>query len=488
VSWRAAWTRFREWGLGVDIRFKIMGIVLGVAVLIGGVAILSMMRNASNTWRRHIQNDGVWLARTITYGGLDLLLTEDTAALSDYIRQLQRDGEDIVYILVLDEEGRPVSHTLPHPVSEELLAVNPLRPGQEWSLRGLRINEEIVWDVAMPVMGGQAGTVRVGVSEETSRQDLAGDIRALLLAIVAVTLVALALSFWLTQILAGRIRLLVDITDAAGRGEFGVRADVGWHDEIGHLGDTFNLMMERLGRARVALRRKEEMRLHLLHSVLGAQEEERKRVSRELHDQTGQAITSLLVGLRLVEESETLEEARDRLKEVRALGKQTLGEVRDLAWELRPTVLDDLGLAAALDNYVGRCEQRFGFEVDWCMTRRWPARLPHEMETTLYRIIQEALTNVARHAEAGQVSLVLDQRQDEIQVIVEDDGRGFDVEGVLSRSERPALGILGMKERAGLLGGTLELESVPGKGTSVFVRFPLVVTDEALVEGGTGRA
>lgn len=222
------------------------------------------------------------------------------------------------------------------------------------------------------------------------------------------------------------------------------------------------------------LRHKEAMRGQLLRKIIAAQEEERRRIARELHDETGQAITSLLVSLKVIEGAASLEQARALASEMRDLIGKTLDEVRDLASELRPSALDDLGLVPALARYVGKLPARFGFQVDFVTTGAHEQRLPREIESTLYRIAQEALTNVARHAKASHVSLLLEQRRDAILMLVEDNGVGFDAVSVMSSAhEREPLGLYGMQERASLVGGRLTVESRPGAGTTISVQIPL---------------
>lgn len=222
------------------------------------------------------------------------------------------------------------------------------------------------------------------------------------------------------------------------------------------------------------LKRKEEIRAHLLEKVITAQEEERKRIARELHDETSQALTSLMVGLKVIEGSGSLQEVRERTADLRALAAATLKDIHDLALELRPSVLDDLGLVAALHRYVKEACPKMGLQVDLHISGMEGRRLRSEIETTVYRIIQEALTNVAKHARANNVSVVLEHRNSHLVAIIEDDGLGFDPEEVLGTSaENRRLGLFGMQERASLIGGDLTVESTPGVGTSIYLKVPL---------------
>ena len=222
------------------------------------------------------------------------------------------------------------------------------------------------------------------------------------------------------------------------------------------------------------LRQKEALRRQLLERVITVQEEERKRIARELHDQIGQALTSLIMTLKVLEEAGSLQQARAHIGELRDVVVQILKGVRELALQLRPSVLDDLGLPAALRHYLRGYEDRFRVPVDLQILGLDRERLPPEVETALYRIVQEALTNVARHAQAHSVSVLLEKRGASMKLIVEDDGRGFDVLQVMGSGPHEGnLGLYGMRERASLLGGTLTIESSPGAGTTVFVEIPL---------------
>jgi signal transduction histidine kinase len=203
--------------------------------------------------------------------------------------------------------------------------------------------------------------------------------------------------------------------------------------------------------------------------VILAQEDERKRIARELHDSTGQSLTSLLVGLQNLRLHSTEPAFQRNIDELRSVVGRTLEEVRALAWQLRPAVLDDLGLLVAIQRYISDFRQRYQITVDFTADPI-EKRLPGELETTVYRIIQEGLTNIARHAKANNASIMLDLRPNALRIIIEDDGIGFDPD-VIDRKQ--SLGLQGIRERATLLEGTMTIEASPGNGASVFVELPL---------------
>lgn len=210
-------------------------------------------------------------------------------------------------------------------------------------------------------------------------------------------------------------------------------------------------------------------------SVIKAQEEERRRIARELHDETSQSLTGLIIGIKMVEETvpDSLVDLRERLLSIKDLAHQTLNEVHTMAVRLRPSILDDLGLAAALRSYGKEFSENTGIQVDMQLLAL-AERLSSELETVMYRVVQEALTNVARHSEASNCKVTLRRRENCVQGIIEDNGRGFDPNRAMTSDEKGrGLGLHGMKERIELVGGNLEFESHPGKGTSIFIEVPL---------------
>lgn len=208
--------------------------------------------------------------------------------------------------------------------------------------------------------------------------------------------------------------------------------------------------------------------------LVEVQEAERRRIARELHDEIGQMLTGLKLQLDLCER-QTVEPVRNSLGEARELVSQLLNQVRKLSLDLRPQMLDDLGLLAALDWHLKRFSKQTALEVDFNHELP-PGRLPGQLETAIFRIVQEALTNVARHAGTNEAQVRLWAKGDRIGLHVADKGRGFEAETLQSRLSS---GLLGMRERASLLGGEFIVESSPGKGTTISVELPLHPLDRS---------
>lgn len=212
----------------------------------------------------------------------------------------------------------------------------------------------------------------------------------------------------------------------------------------------------------------EAARLELLRRLVTAQEEERRRISRELHDQTGQQLAALLLGLKTLNNATNngSTSLHKSLLQLQNLTERLVEDAHHLAWELRPTALDDLGLEIALSNYVEKWSERNSITLDFHSGLN-KLRLPPPVETAVFRIVQEALTNVLKHAQASRVSVMLEYRYDELLVIVEDNGRGFQPE-----VETDGLGLIGIHERVALVKGKLNIESAPGLGTTLAIRIP----------------
>jgi signal transduction histidine kinase len=224
--------------------------------------------------------------------------------------------------------------------------------------------------------------------------------------------------------------------------------------------------------------RAEEERIGLLRRIVTTQEEERSRIARDMHDQLGQQITALRlkiatiaedasIGPRLAREIEGLQESAARLD----------SEIGFLAWELRPAALDDLGFVAAIKVFVAEWSRHYQIPAELHVGNVEGKLLTPEVETNLYRITQEALNNVYKHSDAKNVNVVVERRKREMLLIIEDNGRGFEPsENRTNKESGSGLGVVGMRERAAIVGGTLEIESAPGKGTTIFARVPLKET------------
>jgi two-component system sensor histidine kinase UhpB len=260
---------------------------------------------------------------------------------------------------------------------------------------------------------------------------------------------------WVPLIARDRVIGVIEIHDKEG-------PDARFSDDDLRLAETF------AARAAVAVELSQRVAQDALRRVVQTQEQERRRLARELHDETGQALTSILLGLKPLEEAFSDHPARTAVAGLRELVVAALQDVRRLAVELRPAVLDDYGLVPALERLSESFAEQTSIRVDF-RSALGEARLPADVETTLYRVVQESLTNIVKHANAHNVSVSLARRGSAVAAVIEDDGAGFDQRAV----REDAVGLLGMRERLALLDGRLEVESRAGAGTTIVAEVPL---------------
>jgi len=260
---------------------------------------------------------------------------------------------------------------------------------------------------------------------------------------------------WVPLLVRGRAIGVLAAHDKLGR-------DVRFTDGDVRIAETFAT------RAALAVDLSERIAQDSLRRAVETQELERRRLARELHDETGQALASILLGLKTLEEKTDDDAARSAIEELRELVVATLQDVRRLAVELRPSALDDFGLVAALERLTHSFAEQSGIKVDF-QAAIADKRLPAEAETALYRVVQESLTNVVKHAQARRVSILVTRTNGAVKAVVEDDGRGFDSEKATDRG----FGLVGMRERLALVGGRLEIETALDGGTTIAAEVPV---------------
>ncbi|MFA6954888.1 MAG: histidine kinase [Thermoanaerobaculia bacterium] len=306
------------------------------------------------------------------------------------------------------------------------------------------------------------------------------EVRALRLrGLVAGSVVLLLVGLLAVKISATVERPLQVLASAARRTAdegYGVRVPGGGPSEVASLADAFNRMVDSRAGAELALVESQKELQALSKRLLQIQEEERTRIAREIHDELGQLLTALKMDAGGLVKSIDAPSPQQRamIERIYRALDETISSIRRIASELRPATLDDFGLSAAIQTLVASFEERTGIECDLSIPDE-PLLLDSESETTVYRIVQEALTNVARHSDATRVEIRVRVRELELVVDVRDDGRGLGAERL---HDDGALGLAGMRERARRVDGMVEIEGVEGKGTIVSLRLPLQKRDE----------
>lgn len=462
----------RLWSIlgAASIRVKVMGIVLSMIILLGLFVTIRLRFALYDTLEMQLYRQGLGISDDAV-NRVERLAAEDPAMLAEYLRDLQEhysgSGHNTLvdYAIVRHADGSILAASIPEPIPDAIMPVLPVDPEQR--IRKLDSPWGAVIDVGTPLADGMM--LQLGMAEDTI-EDITNTVTLQIFSItLLMVVIGFVAAFFLTWILTRPILGLVDATRAVTAGDFSRQVGRWANDEIGDLADAFNVMTASLQQAEQEREERSALRERYIRGVITAQEDERKRIARELHDSTSQSLTSLLVGLRNLETAGDMDAMHTRIDAIRAIVNHTLDEVHALAWQLRPSVLDDLGLVAALQRYIDDYQKLHRLQVDF-ITRGIAEDLPAEVKTSLYRMVQEGLTNIARHARATNASVLLEQRSKSIRAIIEDNGIGFDMQ---RRAFTPnSLGLQGIRERAELLGGKLTIESEPGHGTSLFIEIP----------------
>lgn len=631
---------------GVSIGVKILGMVTGVVLLLGLGVTLQVRARLQSELGASLEARGIALARDVAARSADLILTENTFAIAQLIRDTLENNPDVRYVFVIDAGGKVIVHSFGQSVPTDLYKVNSVGAEQPYQVQVIESEEGLITDVAAPILGGRAGVARVGLSQRRLNESVTNVTWELFGVTATALVIGLGIALLLTRVLTRPVLELVDVARAVGKGDLSVSARRYMDDEIGELASTFNRMTEGLAQSQADLlrrmreiatlnataaaisselnltamlqaaldkilavmdlragwifladdriepplqlaaqsglsaafaaeeaekeigncvcahvlregrplivndirrecprlnpeviaaeglvchasvpliahdrvvgvmnvasaearqftreemalldavsrqigvavenarlweevRRKETLREQLLSQVITAQEAERKRISRELHDETGQMLTTLLIGLRTLEQTPSLSPAtRQSVMDLKELSKNIFEEIHRLAVELRPHLLDQLGLVRAVESHVHDFGERVKIKTDFDASGLEEVRLSSEAETATYRMVQEALANVAKHAKATRVGVMLEKRNGSLVTVIEDDGCGFDVNAALQAdgAGRSPLGLFGMQERAALIGGRLTIESASGRGTTVYLEVPI---------------
>ena len=447
----------------------------GVILLLGVIAVTYARNDIRRILGTELERRGEAIARNLTANSTDALLTDDLYSLYELVNRTKVSDADIRYILIINPKGAVRvstfgSDAIPH----GLLEANMPQLSQPSQLRRLKTEEGLIRDIGVPILQGKAGTVRVGMSDRALEAAVRRDTRNLSMMAALSAILGFAISYLLADYLTRPLNQLLRAVQSVSSGNLSQRITSPGKDEVGQLEKAFNTMTE-------ALAKNEAARRNLLQKVISSQEEERRRIARELHDELAQQLTSVILSLETIEGK--LDGADKTSKQIIHRAKQvvqnSLMETRKLIGDLRPSVLDDLGLIPALRSYAEIHLHPIQCKVVISATKL-PGTLPSTLETAVFRIVQEAINNIVKHAHAGSAHITLHLDDGIFHGNVSDDGKGFQVEQYQSASSAVSsgLGLQGMRERASLLGVVLSVQSIAGQCTSVSFSIPILTEDD----------
>jgi signal transduction histidine kinase len=466
------------WLNRLSIYQKILFISITVILLLSMTLGIIIWNSMDDIAARQLKKRGNEIASHLASLAANYVLIDDHYSLHELINHALNSSEDIRYILVIDTNNRLIAHTFASGIPKGLFSQNSSPITSGYRTATLHSTEGTILDTIVPIENGALGFIRVGMTEAHTRKLINNKFQDIVFATFIICCIAAVLSSKVTLLITKPITQLSSVAEAITKGNLDLRADIRDEGEVGKLAEAFNEMASSLIIANTdketllnELQAKEQLRATLLQKLITVQEDERKRLSRELHDETSQAVTSLMVTMRVLAEEATDNGQRDALLTSRDIAAGILREIRDMAVELRPPVLDDLGLIPAIEKYVERINTRYGLDI-YLDTKEIVNKIDGQIAVALYRIVQEGINNIIKHSGAMKVKVIVQEQPDEILLTIADDGRGISSADLQKAQKENRLGIYGMSERAELLGGRFSIGTYEEGGTVLNISIP----------------
>ena len=483
-----------RWLRQLSIYYKINGIIIGMLLLLSFMIGVIMIRTTAQLLDQQIEQRGAEVGTYIAALSSNDILLDDQYALFDRINKTKSNTVDVRYILITDPAGRILANTFagnlpkglpltPLPSNQTLLSsYNETDVISGHQVIKFSSNEGPLREIIVPIENGAIGFVRVGMLENSTQQLLNKKLDEFFITTFLVCLLAVIGATHLAYVIINPLRSLTRAAGQIQQGNLSVQAEVKIEDEVGQLATVFNEMVNSLqekdfenNHLLKELRAKEAMRTILINKLFTIQEEERKRISRELHDETNQSLASLLAYMKVLLSKLTDDNQRELLLGARDVAINVLDGLRKMAVELRPPILDDLGIAAAIAKYINNFSKQQHIIVSFSAPDE-KLVISNEISLALYRILQESLTNISKHACATEAAISLitnHSTASTITMIISDNGLGLRPGELELARQNNRLGVYGMKERAELLGGIFNFHSIRGQGTKITVILPI---------------
>ncbi|MDA8157653.1 MAG: histidine kinase [Deltaproteobacteria bacterium] len=454
----------------VSLRIKVIGLVIFATLLLGLPVIYFVNINFSRQNNMQLKLMSLAIGKQLSSQSVNYILEDNFYALEKLLKSSVKSDPDLVYAFIENKKGEVIASTFDGGFPADLLKVNSFNP-KSLSAVKIKTNEGLVYDTAVPILRGRLGTVRVGISTKRSSMLLYSLIRSIIIVMIFAAVLAIILSSSIAWWVMTPIVKLSEAFNKVKSGSYDVKLDIKRDDEIGMLARDFNKMAVSLKKADEERMENDNLRKNFINNVIKAQEEERKRIAKDLHDQFAQMLAYIKIRIGLLKNLNNIEEARESVAQISEELTNALDVVRNIARSLMPGILEEMGLVCAVTSYIDDINKKsLNFKVDFYSDYDIKnKRFDQNIEINVYRIIQEALSNVILHSHSNYAKINLGIAEGKIIGSVEDYGTGFNY-GLISKD---SLGIFGMTERAKLLGGDLKIESKTGAGTLINFYIPL---------------
>ena len=433
-------------------------ILLTLSTLIGIV----FWNSLSDLLINELESTGHGFAANLAELSQEGIQTGNLYALYELAYLVKNKNSEIRYVLIMDTHGKLMVHTFTGGIPIKLMDAHPvpgIRPA-DMEISVIRSNEGKIHDILYPIEQGELGFIRIGMHEQGIKKTLFANIGKVIWIVFSLGLMTLLMTVYLTDHFTRPLLRLTKISEAISKGDLSEEAPVTSSDEIGKLSHAINSMTR-------SLRKHEQEEQYLRYNLINVQESERKRISRELHDESGQALTALILSMRAMANQTDDPEYRNQLLAIRDQTAEVLGQLRHLAVDLRPPVLEDMGLFAAMQKYIDDFSSRSDIHIEFIHNQEKDHGARNkEIDLALYRILQEGLTNVIKHAKAGNAQVIFTEGE-KTELVIKDNGIGLPDDLYLKMSGKEHLGLHGIQERVDILHGELSIFAEPPTWSTV---------------------
>lgn len=463
---------------------KINRIVIGILVVVFammGFLIFDMMNNLT---KEETSIRGYEIGNYIGVLSSEEILQDNQYLVFTRIKKTCDMNRDVQYIIVTDYRGHIFTSTINRNFPQGLPQTIDIPPDKESVTTYYNSNEGIITEIIVPIEGGKVGAVRVGMNSDTMNLLM---LHMMVNFFLFTALLLILAGFFGNTLTAQLIRPIEHLAAASleiKKNNYNVQIPVMSEDEVGRMTQAFNEMVRELKVKNEAeayliaeLQKKEDNRNMLLRKLYTMQEDTRKALSRELHDGAGQSITSILAYLRILYSQTNDPKQQQFIDAIRDIVAGVLNEMRQMALDLRPPSIDDIGVVQTMEKYFYRTVEHNDLDGIFDADDTIPP-IPNEISLALYRVLQEAMTNIIRHADANKVEVTIRYQGETLFVSIRDDGRGFSEEQAEFARRNDHIGLYGMKERVELLKGMFKIQSAPNCGTTILISIPLKEADD----------
>lgn len=465
-------------GHSLYVKFNIL--LVGAIFISGLVMGAVLLYTTSRSLEENLDQTGTEIAVSVGSVISSQILVDDRFAITEQLLAIKNKNHHVRYIIVTKPQGDILTSTFTAGLPQGLPQQRRPIGTTEYDTITFDSNEGYIREIMYPIDDGLVGYLRIGMMENEMYELL---LRRGLELFVLIFVVCTVASFFASRFAYAFLLPLQMMSEAVrrlGSGDYTVTVEPDADKDIGGLAAAFNDMTGKLRQKDAensallaSLQAKEALRLQLINRLFTAREDERRRISGELHDEAGQSMASILAYLRVLREYIPTETGRALLANVRTVTKDTLESLRRLAVNLHPPLLDDLGLVSAMEKYMETFRSAHEeLTLEFSHTGNFD-NLARPVSLLCYRTLQEGLTNIVSHAHASAVSISLQRLEGTLNMTISDDGVGFNPDDAEKARLENHLGLVSMRERVALLNGTFTLNSIPKGGTTILITLPL---------------